>query len=74
MKIYPGSEIKYTKIIIYCIKNVIYFAFSTHPLKLLLLHFLLNLIHLPLNTTGSSHHTFYTSSGLPPHHTLYTVK
>lgn len=29
MKIYPGSDIKYTKLIMYCMKNVIYFTFST---------------------------------------------
>lgn len=74
MKIYAGSEIKYTKLIMYCIKNVISFTFSTHPLGLLLLHFLLNPAHLFLNTTDSSLRTFYTSSGLPPHHTSFTVK
>lgn len=75
MKIYPGSDTKYTKLIMYCMKNVIYFTFSTHPLELLLLlHFLLHPVHPVINTTDSSHHTFYTSSGLPPHHTLFTVR
>ena len=61
MKIYPGSDIKYTKLTMYCIKNVIYFAFSTHPLELLLLlHFLLNPVHLVLNTTEKqSSHILY---------------
>jgi len=46
MKIHPGSDIKYTKLKMYCMKNVIYFTFSIHPLELLFLHFLLNPVHL----------------------------